>query len=126
MTDSFDPRTTYVHLKASGAAPVEAGPQFWADLSDGRCAYPGRLAMILPMVDDFPHWERHPQGEELIIMLAGVCLLIVETDAGDVRTRLEAGQAVLVPAGAWHRAEVLEPGEALFVTEGEASEHRQL
>lgn len=126
MTGSFDLRTVFAHLKASGAEPVEAGPDFWAELASGERRYPGRLAMILPMTEDFAHWERHPAGEELIVMLSGVCTLIIETEAGETRTRLEAGRAVLVPAGAWHRAEVVESGEALFVTEGEGSEHKPL
>ena len=126
MTGSFDLRTVFAHLKASGAEPVETGPDFWAELASGERCYPGRLAMILPMTEDFPHWERHPAGEELIVMLSGVCTLILETEAGETRTRLEAGRAVLVPAGAWHRAEVVEPGEALFVTEGEGSDHKPL
>lgn len=126
MTGSFDLRTVFAHLKASGAEPVKTGPDFWAGLASGERRYPGRLAMILPMTEDFPQWERHPAGEELIVMLSGVCTLILETDAGETRTRLDAGKAVLVPTGAWHRAEVVEPGEALFVTEGEGSEHKPL
>ena len=126
MSEPFDLRHTFAHLKATGAEPVPTGPDFWAELVSRDRNYPGRLAMILPMTADFPHWERHPAGEELIVMLSGACTLILETAAGETRTHLEAGKAVLVPTGVWHRAEILEPGEALFVTEGEGSEHKPL
>lgn len=126
MSEPFDLRSTFVHLDKTGAARVETGPEFWAELAAGNRHFPGRLAMVLPMAEDFAHWERHPAGEELIVMLSGACLLIIETEAGETRTRLEAGKAVLVPTGAWHRAEILEPGEALFVTEGEGTQHRPI
>lgn len=124
MTDPFDLRDTFVHLKQSGAGLVATSPEFWAELASGERRYPGRLAMVLPMTEDFSNWERHPAGEELIVMLSGACTLIIETEAGEARTRLDAGKAVLVPAGAWHRAEILDPSEALFVTEGEGAEHK--
>ena len=126
MADSFDLREVFVHLKASGAAPVATGPRFWAELASGHRAYPGRLAMVLPMAEDFAHWERHPHGEELIVMLSGSCDLILQPDGGETRIRLDAGRAVLVPTGVWHRAEIVEPGEALFVTEGEGTEHKPI
>lgn len=126
MSEPFDLRDTFAHLQTTGAEPVATGPDFWAELASGDRRYPGRLAMILPMTEDFPHWECHPAGEELIVMLSGACTLILETAAGETRTHLEAGKAVLVPTGVWHRMEILEPGEALFVTEGEGSEHKPL
>ncbi len=126
MANSFDPRDIFVHLNTSGATTVQTGPDFWTDLMSGQRVYPGRMAMVLPMREDFAHWERHPAGEELILMLSGRCTVIIETDTGEDQTVLEAGKACLVPTGAWHRAIIHEPGEALFVTEGEGTEHRAL
>ena len=104
MSEPFDLRDTFAHLKATGAEPVPTGPDFWAELASSDRNYPGRLAMILPMTEDFPHWERHPAGEELIVMLSGACTLILETAAGETRTHLEAGKAVLVPTGIARRS----------------------
>ena len=126
MTDPIDLRATYVHLKESGATAVPTGPEFWPDLIAGRTAYPGRLALIQPMTADFPHWERHPAGEELIVMLSGACEMILEDDERERRVTVRAGEAILVPTNVWHRAVVIDPGEALFVTEGEGTDHKPI
>lgn len=123
---SFDPKTTYIHLAPSGASEVDTSGDFWGDLTSGRQVYPGRLAMVLPMTGDFPHWERHPAGEELLVMLSGAMDVILEEESGERTVRLEAGQAMLIPTGVWHRAVMLEPGETLFVTEGEGTEHKPI
>ncbi|MEP3073714.1 cupin domain-containing protein [Maricaulis sp.] len=121
---TFDPRKTYIHLAPSGASEVDTSGDFWGELASGQRDYPGRLAMVLPMTGDFPHWERHPAGEELVMMLSGTMDLILEEDAGERTVRIGPGEAVLVPTGVWHRGVIIEPGEALFVTEGEGTDHK--
>ena len=37
---------------------------------------------------------------------------------------LPPGEFAVVPKGIWHTADVIEPGEALFVTAGEGTSHR--
>jgi mannose-6-phosphate isomerase-like protein (cupin superfamily) len=123
---SFDPRNTYVHLAPSGASEIDTSGDFWGDLASGRKVYPGRIAMVLAMTGDFPHWERHPAGEELVMMLSGRMDVILEEPEGERAVPLGPGEAVLVPAGVWHRGVVHEPGEALFVTEGEGTEHKPI
>ena len=99
---------------------------FWPDLMAGRTDYPGRLAMILPMTEDFAQWERHPAGEELIVMLTGAMDVILDEAGGERTIKLDTGQAMLVPQGIWHRGVIRAPGKALFVTEGEGTEHRPI
>jgi len=39
---------------------------------------------------------------------------------------LKAGEAFVVPRGRWHRLNVIEAGEVVFMTPGEGTEHKPL
>ncbi|WP_147404034.1 cupin domain-containing protein [Nocardia panacis] len=68
------------------------------------------------------HWERHPVGDELLLVLSGV--LTVHLRHGDhPPTTLRPGAYYLVPAGAWHRLTVEEPGDLLSITPRVDTEH---
>ncbi len=74
--------------------------------------------------ESWPTWERHPAGEELVLVLEGHIELIQEIDGEEVRTDLRGGQAVVNPPGVWHTADVHEPGRGLFITPGAGTEHK--
>jgi len=59
-------------------------------------------------------------------VLSGAMDFILEEEGGERTVRVGRGQAILVPKNVWHRGVVVEPGEALFVTEGEGTEHRPI
>lgn len=127
-TRAFDLATTYVHLADGGTgAAVEVGPTFWQDLMTGKTDYPGRLAMVGTFESDWPHWEMHPAGEELIYLLSGAVDVLLD-DGETTRTLALRPDApcLLMPRGVWHRFTVVEPGAALFVTAGEGTQHRPL
>jgi mannose-6-phosphate isomerase-like protein (cupin superfamily) len=49
-------------------------------------------------------WERHPDGDELLIPLDGTVEVTVLTeDGGQQQFHLTAGSIVVVPRGLWHR-----------------------
>jgi len=123
----FDPATTYVEVADGGRAtaiPVDA--EFWSALTSGARRLDGRLLCAFDATEDMAHWERHPAGEELILLVSGAVDLIVETADGTHRTvPLRPGRpAFLVPAGLWHRFAVREAGRLVFLTPGEGTEHR--
>ncbi len=123
----FDLVGTYVHLEdGGGAAPVVCDADFWPDLMAGRRRYDGRLVMASRMTGSTAHWEMHPQGEELLYLLSGAVDVILEQAAGERRVALTNRTGCLVPRGTWHRIEVREPGELLFITAGEGTQHRPL
>jgi mannose-6-phosphate isomerase-like protein (cupin superfamily) len=68
-------------------------------------------------------WERHPAGEEVVVLLSGRMDLIQRSDGAERRIHLIPGQAVVNPTGVWHTADVHEPGDALFITPGQGTEH---
>ena len=71
------------------------------------------------------HWERHPRGDEMLTVLQGCIHVVLDTSPKETRLCLDAGHSLVVPRGCWHRLEVAQPGELLFVTPATDSEHRQ-
>ena len=69
-------------------------------------------------------WERHPAGEEIVVLVSGRVDLIQEIDGEERVVALTPGTAVINPRNVWHTANVHEPGDALFITPGRGTEHR--
>jgi quercetin dioxygenase-like cupin family protein len=84
----------------------------------------GRMVTMFPQTESWTSWERHPAGEELVLLLSGHVDLIQELDGEEHRIELHAGDGVLNPTGVWHTADVHEPGDALFITPGLGTEHK--
>ncbi len=132
----FDLSNNYTFLEDGGAAPVvPGGAAFWRPLMSGppfsreirRVAEgSGWLAAQYAITSDTAHWERHPNGDELLIMLSGSMDLVFEIGAEEVRVELGAGQTIVVPTGIWHRQMLRIPGTYVGVTYGKGTEHRAL
>lgn len=120
----FDLGTTFVHLEDEGAAtPLAVSEDFWSEM-DPRLTR-GRLVSRFRSESDWPNWEMHPSGDELILLLSGRMIFIMEATDGSIeRAELAAGDAILVPRGTWHTADVPELADALFVTPGCGTRHR--
>jgi mannose-6-phosphate isomerase-like protein (cupin superfamily) len=71
------------------------------------------------------HWEMHPAGDEILLALSGRMTVVLQGDP-DESFALKAGEAFVVPRGRWHRLNVIEPGEVVFMTPGEGTEHKPL
>lgn len=121
----FDPTTTYVDLAPSGASAIPVDESFWPNLISGKLQLKGRLVSAYEM-QDFPHWERHPAGEELVVVMSGAMDFTLDEPEGERTVRVSAGQAILVPTNTWHRGVVVAPGRALFVTEGEGTDTKPI
>jgi mannose-6-phosphate isomerase-like protein (cupin superfamily) len=125
----FDLSTTFVHLGLGARSTplpdfewsneyLEAySRRFAADGDDGR------LVMLGHNAASWTTWERHPAGEEVVVLLSGRVDLIQRIGDTERRVALRPGQAVINPTGVWHTADVLEPGDALFITPGQGTEH---
>lgn len=85
---------------------------------------PGRLVSRLSHTTDWTSWERHPKGEELIIGLSGEIEFILEMDQGEQSVRLNPGEFIIVPKNVWHTANVIAPGDAIYITPGEGTANR--
>lgn len=120
------PDTTYVHLAHDGSAtPVAGGEAFWGLLPEQLSEFDqGWLITEFECTQDWPNWERHPQGDEFVYLLSGDAALVLALAEGETVVRLTGRAAQLVPRGVWHTARVFAPSRMLFVTRGEGTEHR--
>ncbi|WP_206505113.1 cupin domain-containing protein [Streptomyces chrestomyceticus] len=78
------------------------------------------------------NWMRHPDGDEVMCVLSGAMRIYYRTGGpedtdGELRVRVGAGEAFVVPSDAWHRVELEAPTEMLVVlrAEGTLIEQRQ-
>jgi mannose-6-phosphate isomerase-like protein (cupin superfamily) len=113
----FDLASRYVKLDADDRGrEVAVDAEFWPQI-DLRPEYAhGRLVMVFEFVADWPTWEVHPAGEELVCVLEGAMTLILRLPEGDRALEVGAGQSVLIPCGTWHTARLAQRCRALFVT----------
>jgi mannose-6-phosphate isomerase-like protein (cupin superfamily) len=125
MSDAFTLDSTYIHLRPDESAiSMEGGAKFWAGIGERRDLEQGRLMGITSQSADWNHWERHPAGDEILVLLSGEMELVLDKGGTEERTAVQAGQTFIVPKGTWHRAIVKKPGQLMFVTPGAGTEHR--
>jgi mannose-6-phosphate isomerase-like protein (cupin superfamily) len=128
--EPFDLTSTYAHLGLG--ARVEPLPGFaWTPdylgsylertAADGA---EGRLVCLIGQDESWTSWERHPAGDELVVLLSGRVDLVQELGGEERVVALTPGMAVINPPGVWHTADVHEPGQALFITAGRGTETR--
>jgi mannose-6-phosphate isomerase-like protein (cupin superfamily) len=131
---AFELRTTFAHLGLGSVVLSLPGfnwsPEYMERYSaetelDGD---EGRLVSLLAHTADWTTWERHPGGDELVVVVSGRLRIIQElANSGEEALNvleLAPGQAVINPRDLWHTADVLEAGDALYITPGIGTQHR--
>lgn len=63
-------------------------------------------------------WEMHPDGDEFLHLISGVVDVEVLSARSRKIVQLNAGSAVVVPRGHWHRHIVKSPAVEIYVTPG--------
>ena len=121
-------RETYVALDdACGARPLPVTADFWDALRAGRLGAMSRMISFAEFSSDWSTWEKHPAGEEVVMLLEGEVELVLEQRGGETRVALSTpGSYVLVPADTWHTAKVRRPCRMLFVTPGKGTQNRKV
>jgi mannose-6-phosphate isomerase-like protein (cupin superfamily) len=126
MSNLFD---TYVVLGPDqSAVPVEVTPTVFEELDRRFDDFKRRLLVASLRFDkDWPTWEIHPHGDEIVMLLSGAARMVLE-EAGSHRTveLSRAGDYVIVPKATWHTARISVPTSMLFITPGEATENRSV
>lgn len=69
-------------------------------------------------------WERHPAGEELVLVISGRMTLVQELDGIERRIELTDGHAAINPRNVWHTVDITDSCRTLFITPGQGTEHR--
>lgn len=84
----------------------------------------GRLVSSYRFTEDWPGWEMHPAGDEVVICTGGEMALIQLVEGAERRTMLRAGDYAVNPAGCWHTADIAGEAAAIFITAGQGTQHR--
>lgn len=118
---------TYLHFGSGGCVnPIAVSESFWSELAVGK--YPeldqGRLMSAFTFSEPWSVWERHPAGDELVMLLSGTVTLVVEGDQECEVLMSTPGAYILVPRNVWHTARTAVPTTLLFFTPGAGTEHR--
>lgn len=105
---------------------VSVTPTLYADLDSDYAGFKGHVLIAAhEFSEDWRTWERHPAGDEIVLLLSGKAELVLKTSAGDESLVLDApGSYVVIPQDTWHTARVSQPTRMLFMTPGEGTENR--
>ncbi|HMO76653.1 MAG TPA: cupin domain-containing protein [Sphingopyxis sp.] len=71
-------------------------------------------------------WEMHPDGDEVLTLLSGQFDIVLDEQGVERVIALTPGKSAIVPQGVWHRMVINEPGELLFLTPGDTTQHKPL
>ena len=135
MPKTLDPIENYLLLETDGTAvTLPGGEAFWTQLMSGRPtdagvqrlmnAPHGRLLSMMPMNATWTNWEMHPAGDEILFLVSGELVLVLEEDGEERSVELKAGKLAIVPRGVWHTARIGTPCVLLALTDGLGTQHR--
>ena len=117
---AFDPREHAVGLGADGKATlIKHQP-------DPSVPFSGATFGVAAMSQNSPHGgERHADGDEVLYLVSGrVRIVFVDQPTDDID--MQAGDGLVIPAGAWHRVDILEPSRIVYLTPGPNNEYLPL
>jgi uncharacterized cupin superfamily protein len=116
MADRGPRPITIAHEVAALTFSADRTPQWSPPESFARLADYRDGAVFVGHWAGRSEWERHPVGDEIVMVLAGETTITFLTDAGEESSRLAAGELVVVPQGTWHRFHTPEGVQVLSVT----------
>jgi mannose-6-phosphate isomerase-like protein (cupin superfamily) len=85
----------------------------------------GRIVSLYTFTENWPMWEMHPNGDEVVLCMAGSMTLMQEfADGTAAQVTLTPGEYAINPAGTWHTADIHGSAQGLFITAGIGTTHR--
>lgn len=73
--------------------------------------------------ENWPSWEIHPHGDEVIVLLAGSIEFVLLIDGTEHHKKLcNVGDFLIIPRNIWHTAKVQISCKVLFITPGEETQ----
>jgi mannose-6-phosphate isomerase-like protein (cupin superfamily) len=125
MTEAFALDCTYVQLADGAAAvPINVDSNFWQRVSEEADLQEGRLVTFFHLDRSNMHWEMHPAVDELLFLVSGKTVLVLDDGKARRKVSMKAGEALIVPRGVWHTLEIAEPGDLLAITRGAGTQVR--
>ncbi len=124
----YELATTWLRLRSDvSIEPLPLDAEFWPRLMNGQLGtfHNEYLVTTFGYDRDWPNWEMHPNGDEIVLLLEGRTTMVLEIDGRERLVELgESGSYVLVPRGTWHTARTGSACRMLFITAGEGTQHR--
>ena len=100
MSPAFTLDSTYIHLRPDESAlAMEGGAAFWQGIEERHDLDQGRLMGSTDQKADWDHWERHPAGDEILTLLSGEMVIVLDTDGGEQRATHQARRDLHRPQG---------------------------
>ena len=121
----LDLEDTYLSLDGKGGLAVHPVEGFWEGV-DANTDLLSTLVAAFVSTEDWPHWEMHPGGEEVLILLEGRMSMILDEPGGERRVEMTPGSTCIVPKGVWHRALVPQTSRFIALTYGPGTTHRPI
>lgn len=124
---TWDLENIYLALDgAGGVKTLPVGPDFWATV-DSNPDVDRILVAAFGGEGDWPHWEMHPEGEEVLILLEGEMGMIFEgADGAETLHPMRAGSTLVVPRGVWHRGVDQQGVKLMAMTWGAGTTHKPI
>ena len=120
--------SNYLRLKADSSIEVlPGGPPFWEKLMRGEFGdfKHEYLVTTSTFAEDWPSWENHVNGDEIVYLLSGKVEFFLELPEGTVSIVVDKpGDYVKVPRNTWHTAKTSVETCMLFITAGEGTQVR--
>jgi mannose-6-phosphate isomerase-like protein (cupin superfamily) len=121
---TFDLETTFLGLDGAGeVTQLPVGADFWETI-DTNPDVRGTLVAVFTGEGDWPHWEMHPQGDEVLVLLEGSMRMVFDRPHEPEILFMAPGTTVVVPAGVWHRGLDQRGAKLMAITYGAGTEHR--
>ena len=127
---SLNLSSTYLRLRNNATVePLPVDETFWPSLMEGKLGTFHHEYLVTSYIydADWPAWEMHPNGDEIVCLISGDVEFILEIDGKHKTVGLnETASYVIVPQGTWHTAKVKARSHMLFITAGEGTQHREV
>ena len=123
----YELASTCLRLRNAGVEPLQVNDDFWPRLMSGQLGtfHHEFLVTTFGYDKDWPNWEMHPNGDEVVLLLDGRTTMVFEIDGRERQIELAtSGSYVVVPRGTWHTSRTATPCRMLFITAGEGTQHR--
>lgn len=118
----------YLRLRPDSSIEILAGgPEFWDKLMKGEYGdfHNEYIVITNSYSEDWPSWENHVNGDEIVYLLSGETEFFLELPEGTTSVVLDKpGQYVKVPKNTWHTAKTSVETTMLFITAGEGTQIR--